>query len=53
MRCWVFDGCCYRLLITLLLAAIITGQATAIDTVPELNITQYLGTWYQVFGVAN
>ncbi|XP_065900303.1 apolipoprotein D-like isoform X2 [Dysidea avara] len=37
-------------LVSLLLAALVTRHVTAIDTVPQLNITQYLGTWYQVYG---
>jgi len=27
---------------------LLSGLGDAIDTVPNLNITQYLGKWYQV-----
>jgi len=36
-------------LIGLLLAVMaLFEHVTAVDTVPQLNISQYLGTWYQV-----
>ena len=36
-------------LFTLMAAVILTAEhVRAIDTVPQLNVTQYIGTWYQV-----
>jgi len=38
-----------RLAILLSVAVLqVTTHVAAIPTVPQLNITQYLGTWYQV-----
>ena len=38
-------------LVFLVLATLVVQHVASIDTVPELNITQYLGRWYQVWHI--
>ena len=38
-----------KLVVFLVFALLGWSDALGIDTVPTLNVTQYLGRWYQVF----